>query len=761
MQESSSPLRPGTQRLKATLALALVALFALAAQTPKAHAHAAFLASKPVPGQRIVRSPSQIRLEFTEPLNRRLSRVTVTNLRSGKTVSAKTLAGTSRDLIVHPAGPLPTAAYRVDWFSVSTDDGHPLQGSFSFGVRTAAVGGARIVEESPLARDGWLRIILRAGFYAVLFFFAGGVLGGVLLSSGESAGGWLVPRGQLRSLLEDAGGDPERKALRAWMRTIDAGWLAAAGAAAVAAAEAADAAGGLSLKGLNDYLLTNTAGLGRVATVLALALAALAARRLPRLAAACCAMALGAIALSGHANSADPWALAVLTDWIHLIAAAVWIGGIAQIAATWAGPVIRGREALRRAVMTGVLKRFGRVALPAFLVVVASGLVNALIELGHPQALWQSGYGRALAVKMGLVGLIASFSYVHALRLRPRLLGANPHPDARLERRHWRLLRDEPLVGVGVVAVAALLVAYPLPPRQLAGAAQAVARPACNPCPLPSAKDDQLAVADHVGPAIAAVWLKRESSGLSGRLRLLGEQLKPVPGRPTIPGATLSSCGPGCWDLRIRGHPATFDVKAPLEGRSYAVRLPARWVQGPGASQRARNLLVRVQNTMNRLRSLRQYERVTSGPGSLAATHFRLRAPNRFAYRTKAGSEAITIGKHSWDKVSGVLIRGSAHPWQRSRYSGGGPGFITRTWFRWTPYARAVRLLDVHRERGHRVAEIGLYDQGTPTWWRLRIDLGSMRAPRTRLIAEGHFMTEHYYDFNRALTIVPPVGHGG
>ena len=751
--------RDRRQLAGAALVLILLLLGPLAS---RASAHAAFLGSTPQPGKRVQRSPAQIELRFTEALNKQLSKATVVDLRTGKAISAKTASGPSAQLVLHPARRLPTAAYRVDWFSVSADDGHAEAGSLSFGVRAPAVGGAQVTEQSPLARDGLLRIALRAVFFAALFFFAGGAVNAVLLSRREDPANWLVPRGEVRSLIAATGEDPETKEARAWRRTIEAGWLAAAAAAAVAVADAADAGGGLSLRGLNDYLLTNTAGLGRVATVLTLALAAFAARHRPRLAAVGVSAAFLAMAISGHANSADPRTLAILTDWIHLIAGAVWIGGIAQIVLTWAVPVTNDPR-LRRALIGGVLARFGRVALPAFLVVVLSGLVNALIELGHPSELWQSGYGRALAVKMSLVGLVALFSYIHALRLRPRLLAANPHPQPKWERRHWRLLRSEPGVALGVVAVAALLVAFPLPPRQLAGVAKVVAGPACNPCPLPSAKDDQLAVADHVGPAIAAVWLKRESNGLSGRLRLLGDQLKPVPGRPTIPGAALSSCGPGCWDLRIRGYPATIDVKAPVDGRSYAVRLPARWVQGPGASQRARDLLVRVQNTMNRLRSLHQYEQVTSGPGSLAGTHFRLQAPNRFAYRTNVGSEAITIGKRSWDKieVNGTSIRGAAHPWQRSSYSGGGPPFTTHTWFRFTPYAQAVRLLGLRREHGQRIADVALYDQGTPTWWRLRMDLGSMRVPRARLIAQGHFMTEHYYDFNRPMTIVPPAGHGG
>lgn len=42
-------------------------------------------------------------------------------------------------------------------------------------------------------------------------------------------------------------------------------------------------------------------------------------------------MAFLAIALSGHANSAEPRPLAVATDWLHLLAGAVWMGGLAQI----------------------------------------------------------------------------------------------------------------------------------------------------------------------------------------------------------------------------------------------------------------------------------------------------------------------------------------------------------------------------------------------------------------------------------------------
>ncbi len=734
----------------------VLAALLLAVAPSSALAHAYFEASSPAPGKRVERSPRRVTLEFTEDLNHSLTKATIVSLATSKAIAAETLPSPSRELILKPAAPLLRSAYRVDWFSVSADDGHALAGQFSFGVRTKAVGGTHAVEEGPLTRGGWWRIALRAVFYAAFFFFAGGLLNAALLSGREGRGSWLVPSGSLRLALRASGDDPERIAARAWSRTVEAGWLAAALAALLAIAEAANAASGLSLSGLNDYLLTNTAGIARVVIVVALALAAIGARRAPRLAAISCAGAFLALAFAGHANSAHPHAAALLTDWLHLLAAAVWLGGIAQLALTWTGPLIRERG-LGRVVMSEVLDRFGRVALPAFGVVVLTGLLNALIELGSPTELWQSSYGRVLAVKMGLVGVVAAISYLHALRLRPRLAASTPPPAPKLERRHWLLLRREPLVGLAVLAAAALLVAFPLPPRQAAGATSAQSLVACTPsCPLPSAKDDQLPVADHLGPAIVAAWFQHVPGGLRGRLRLLGDNLKPLPGPPTIPGADLSECGAGCWSFELRGPPASFEVSAPVEDHTYTVRLPARRVAGARANERARRILARAQETMNALRSAREHERITSGPGSLAVTDYELRAPDRMAYRTSLGGRAIVIGKREWSRPT------SGTSWKLSRFRGGGPPFQTLTWFAWTPYAESVRLLGISHQGGQRVAEVALYEPGAPVWWRLRIDLSSMRAASSHLIAQGHFMTQRYYGFNRPVAISPPPrGHRG
>jgi hypothetical protein len=357
-----------------------------------------------------------------------------------------------------------------------------------------------------------------------------------------------------------------------------------------------------------------------------------------------------------------------------------------------------------------------------------------------------------LLVKVDLVAFIAAASYMHALRLRPRLLGANPHPAARIERRHWRLLRTEPLLGLGVVAAVAVLVAFPLPPRQLGDADEASASApaaACNPCPLPRPARDELAVAEQGGSDVVAAWVRRDGAGLTGTVRLYALDDRPARDALSVVGARQRACGVGCARFELADAPPTLAVSVRQKGRRYVARLPARW-QGDGGP-RARRLVERAQRTMRALRSVRQYERVSSVPGKYAITTYRLEAPNRMAYRTNFGVQSVAIGATRWTRGRPGL------PWQRGQFGGGLP-FRTRSWFTWTTYARHAYLLDAHGPPGRRVAVVALMDPGTPVWWRLAIDSRTHRVVRARMVTYGHFMTQRFMAFNRPLDIRQPGG---
>lgn len=734
---------PGRRARLLTTAVAMsFAVLAVAAST--AHAHADFLGAAPSPGARVERSPNAVVLEFTESLNRRLSDARIVDARSGKRIAASLDYPSATKIRVRPAGKLAKAAYRVYWRSVATDDGHPLSGWFLFGVATPA-GQRAFTETSPLAGIGSLVAVIRAAFYVLLLLFTGGVFCALLLSRRRDLADWLVP-GEIEDVTDT---QTAKSRIRRWLS--DAGWAATALGAVVIGLEAFRAGGRVSPEVLHDYLFGNTAGAARLAILVLLVVATLAVRRFPLLAAGCAGGTLVAVALSGHAGSSQLRTLAVWTDAAHLIGGAVWLGGLGWIALAWGREVMRRGLPLRLAVMRHVLDRFGAVALPAFAVVLAAGFLNALVELGSIEALWRTSYGVVLLTKMVAVVLVAAVSYVHALRIRPRLLAANPQPPAALERRHWRLLRAEPALAVVVPIAAALLAAFPLPPRQ-ATVAAAAARPAaaanCAPCPIPRPRSDELAVAEAAGPTIVAAWLRRTEQGLTGRLRLYGFNREAPRARARVRRAlSQTACGAGCWDFKLARATALIDVAVTQKGRTSLARLPATWRLA--GESRGRRLLAMAQNTMQRLRGIRDDQALSSGLGKTFFTRYLLRAPDRLDARFSSGTAQVFGGAWSWVRER------PGQPWHKSRFGGGGPPFRTRGFFRWSAYANAVRLLGVRPDGGRRVAELALMDPAaTPVWYRLWIDIGTHRVLKTRMIAGGHFMTDRYSRFDQR----PPIG---
>ncbi len=712
------------------LALALVAAAGVVLPG-SASAHAAFVEATPQPGQRVEAAPGRVALAFTEPLNDQLTTVALTRVGDDRPVTARLLrVQNGRGIAATPAKPLGTGTYRAMWHTVSTLDGHALEGSFSFGVRAPA-GGEQRVEASPLARGGWIRVLLRGLLYVFGLLFVAALLLGPLL--GGPTRSWLVP-----ATLGDA--PPiARLRRRAAGLTEGLGWLAVIAAIGTAVAEAADAAGSLAPAGLESYLLSGSAGGARVAVAGLLVGAVLLCGRLPRLGGLLAVLALGAVAASGHASAATPRLQSVLFDWLHLVAGALWLGGIGLIAVVWARASSHLGPQGRLAVAREVLAPFGRVALPAFAVVSLTGVIGLVEQVGRLDAMWRSGYGQLLTVKIVIVLVIAVSSTVHALRLRPRLLAG---AGERVDRRHWTLLRAEPVLGLGAVAVVAFLVAFPLPPRQLGEADRALAAtPACDPCPLPRPAADELPVAGSAGSFLVAGWVRRTSTQVTGVVRVLDRAGRPAR-RPFAVTGGREHCGTGCRRFRLPPDRA-LRVMLGEAGRRFVTTLPTRW--RPAGAARARRLVLRAQAVMRGLRSVREVEDVSSGPGSFARTTYRLSAPDRMAFTTDRGIRSVIVGRRR-------AFRAADGPWQTGDYSGA-LAFRTRTWFMWTTYARTVRLLGERREGGRRLAELALMDEATPVWIRLTVDLATGRAVDERMNARGHALTARYSGFDRPTTI--------
>jgi len=119
--------------MRRAFAPAFVAVVLLAIAAPPALAHSAFLGSVPEPGTRLGTSPRAVALTFTEPLNERLSKATLVRVAGGQAVPGVVSHASGKRLALTASVPLQRGAYRVQWHTVSTEDGHALEGSFSFG----------------------------------------------------------------------------------------------------------------------------------------------------------------------------------------------------------------------------------------------------------------------------------------------------------------------------------------------------------------------------------------------------------------------------------------------------------------------------------------------------------------------------------------------------------------------------------------------------------------------------------------------------
>ncbi len=662
-----------------------------------ADAHAVLASSQPAPEERLGTAPGVVVLEFTEPLNPKLSRATVTDPLGHRFEGSAT---GPRELRVS----LSTNAlgvYVVDWVSVSSLDGHVIRGSFPFGVGVAPTAGSgEAARTSPGAGD--LAIgVLRWIEYLALMLAVGMLLLRRLARRDEELG-WV--RARLVAPLS----------------------VALASGVAVVASEAISAAGpGASLAGIWSYLSTGVAGLSRLSRLGLEALALLAAvEQAPSL----CMLVGGAtvaLAASGHGAAIHPTWWGVTVDAVHLLAAGVWAGGILALAMQrppggWRSPAARR-----------LLARFSPPALTAFTLTVAFGAIQAIQELGSAHALVGSAYGRVLLLKIGLVALMLPLSLV-AWRLRRPKLGF------------------EATLAVLVVAAAALLAAFPIPPGRLAqDEAERRALPSTAALPKPG----ELTMGGNAGQVLIGLTLHPATPGPNVAdvylLPLEGDQgAASLAATITVNGTSqsLHRCGDTCRQASVvlRGEDAiTIDV-AGSKGGSAAFAIPP--LPAPDGSA----LLGHAQATMHALLSYRLSETLSSGLATIPS-EYAFAVPNRMESSVNGQAQAVWIGDTRYLKLQ------PNKPWQVE--TGGPP--IPVPAFIWDYFQPFVdpRIVGQDETDGDRTTIVSFAggQSGTPIWFRLWIDESGL-VRRAEMRAQGHFMDDHYYDFDAAITITPPIG---
>lgn len=161
-------------------------------------------------------------------------------------------------------------------------------------------------------------------------------------------------------------------------------------------------------------------------------------------------VALGAVlasglSLSGHqATEPNSTVLTMLADWLHLVAALGWVGGLILLATcVWPLAPPARREAFLR---------FSRLAVVLVGVLVVAGAYLGIVRLPEVSDLWTTSYGRILLLKIAIVVAALAWGAFHHFVVRPRLVaGTAP-------RGIGRSLLGESGVAMAVLLAAAILV---------------------------------------------------------------------------------------------------------------------------------------------------------------------------------------------------------------------------------------------------------------------------------------------------------------
>ncbi|GHE41903.1 hypothetical protein GCM10018785_09290 [Streptomyces longispororuber] len=390
------------------LLLVVVALFAavlgavLATAAP-AGAHAALTGSDPRRGAVVAKAPEQVSLTFSEKVAMADGSVRVLDPAGKRADTGRTsdLGGNTYGVKLKPG--LPDGTFTVAYQVVSADS-HPIAGAFTFSI--GAPSDTKVVLPDQEVGGGLVGTLYDTARYLA---YAGFIV--VVGGAAFVLGCW--PRG--------AG-------VRPLQRLVVAGWLVLTGATLATlllrapytgSGKLADA---FDLAALGDVLQTKT-GAALVSRLLLLAAAALFIavlfgaydkREDPKekrdlafgLAVGGGVVALGIAAtwaLAEHASTGIQAGLAMPVDVLHLLAVAVWLGGVgALLLCLYRAPLVDA----------GAVRRFSRVAFASVVVLTVTGLYQSWRQVGSWTALVETDYGQLLLVKVALVVVLVGIASV-------------------------------------------------------------------------------------------------------------------------------------------------------------------------------------------------------------------------------------------------------------------------------------------------------------------------------------------------------------
>ncbi|HEX2621923.1 MAG TPA: copper resistance protein CopC, partial [Phototrophicaceae bacterium] len=375
-------------------------------------AHASLLRSNPAANSTQETPPSEIILNFSEPVEPKFSRFTLRDS-SGTTLTtpASQIDPTDATRVMMQPGDLPNGLYTVVWQAVSAADGHATRGTFAFGIGVTVSAESdsttpAVDETAPLASAmiRWLNFVsLAFGMGSLGFWLFVWQLSGIAAIS-------VVKR--LHQLI-----------WLGWLMIGIAGlfvlWLQTSIATSLSLPEVIASPG--NIWNLITGTTYGTLWLIRMGLWLLVGIALYFNRlqhdQAPTWLWLALTLMIGlvlTVSLFSHASGAQDHLAAVAGDWLHLIASTLWTGGLIAFGTTLyllrRQSEITPPETINHFV--DYFSNFARVCVAALII---SGTYSAWLQVGTLDALTTTAYGRALLLKLILFLLLLGIAGINLI----------------------------------------------------------------------------------------------------------------------------------------------------------------------------------------------------------------------------------------------------------------------------------------------------------------------------------------------------------
>jgi copper transport protein len=434
----------------------------------EARAHAVLVFADPEPNAIVRNAPTEMWILFSEPVEPAFSQITVL-AQSGRQIDNGDLTVANEDktaLMVTLPADLAPGTYLVSWRVLSSVDGHTTSGTFPFGVGigeiSASVGPATSSAQVPTlfgTSGRWLNLtglVLLIGLVTFRLFVWRPVFAAVRPNEAESEldlnfgrfnlrlgtlGVVLLVSGAVFTFISQTGQYQlfTVENFQAWLGTrFGSMWIWRFGLTLAAYVGLVTLFGGLRKESEAIPEWRWWSGLGLAAGL---------------------ALTISLVSHSAALTSQDA-SLAIAADFLHIVAAGIWGGGLLLLAlALWLTRRLPGKS--RAWLDWGLILNFSTLAATAVGVLLVSGGYLAWQHVGDWNALFGTAYGLTLVAKVALALPALGIAAINLLVVKPRLHATLDQPEAEVaaEVQVWfgRLVQVEALLAVLVLVAAGYL----------------------------------------------------------------------------------------------------------------------------------------------------------------------------------------------------------------------------------------------------------------------------------------------------------------